>query len=435
MLAQLKGMARCLQDLFTVISEQLGRSTGFIQRQRQLAASDFATTLVCQWMAQPRATLESMARHLDVSPQALQQRLDAKAQAFLKALLERALQQAWQARRQPLGLLDRFTQTLVEDTTLVALPAELADQFPGCGGRYEGDGAAALKVLLRWDVSTGEVCQLSVHAGKMSDKTLAARAADVPVGGLHLADQGFVDSRRWQEFGTEKYWISRVPAGTLAYYQETWQHLSGLQAAARGAVIDELVCLVASVGLACRLVALRCPTEVASRRRQKLRDYTRSKKGREPSAEQLRQCDWTTLATNVPAAMLSAKEVWLVYRCRWQVELLFKRAKQQAGWGFSWGRTGERILVEIYAKLLGLVVKHWLTLLRGGPLHGISPTKLFTVVAEYARQVAASLSQSLSVITTVLTLLAAELHKVRPQPQKSKRTLTRQTLTVPAVKT
>jgi hypothetical protein len=130
--------------------------------------------------------------------------------------------------------------------------------------------------------------------------------------------------------------------------------------------------LVGQAELPCRLAARRCPAEVASRRRQKRRAYTRPKKGREPSAAQLLLCDWLVFATNVPAERLSAKELWVVYRRCWQVELLFKRAKQLAGWGSSRGRTGERVLVELYAKPLGVVVLHWGALLAGGPLDGSS---------------------------------------------------------------
>jgi hypothetical protein len=38
--------------------------------------------------------------------------------------------------------------------------------------------------------------------------------------------------------------------------------------------------------------------------------------------------------------------MWLVYRCRWQIELLFKRAKGLSGWSFSHGRNGNRVLTE-----------------------------------------------------------------------------------------
>ena len=69
--------------------------------------------------------------------------------------------------------------------------------------------------------------------------------------------------------------------------------------------------------------------------------------------------DWTILLTNVPVERLSAEEALVLVRARWQIELLFKRWK-------SLGRLDEwrsaqpwRILSEVYAKLIGLVVQQW----------------------------------------------------------------------------
>jgi len=413
--------------MFTEAAERLGKVTGLIQRQRRLSASSFAQTLVFQWIARPKATMETMARHLQITPQGLRQRLGPKAQAFLRALLAEALTNAWQARSERLGLLDRFKAVIVEDCSVVSLPAELADQFPGCGGT-DGAGAAALKIDIRWNLLSGELCHLSVHAGRTSDKALAATAADLPEGGLHLADQGFFNSERWLAFGPGKHWISRVPAGTKVCWQGLWQPLGVLLATLRGPVFDQPVTLVQKTQLPCRLVALRCPEEVANRRKQKLQEYTRRKKGRDASAEQLRMCEWTVFATNVPVEKLAAKEVWLVYRCRWQIELLFKRAKQQLGWGFSWGTTPERILVELYAKLLGLVVTHWATLLRGGPLAGISSAKLFTVVAEWALPLCASMLHGVTAVQETLRTLSQHLDRVRPQTESHSKPSTRQNM-------
>ena len=61
--------------------------------------------------------------------------------------------------------------------------------------------------------------------------------------------------------------------------------------------------------------------------------------------------------------VLGGREVWLAYRCRWQIELLFKRAKGMAGWSFSHGHSGDRVLAELLAKVLGLIVLHWASLL------------------------------------------------------------------------
>lgn len=429
-----KGLAAWLQVLFTARAEELARETRFIQRQRRLTASACAQTLVFRWMGNGKATLESMAEELELSPQALHQHLGERAQAWLRRLLVEALRQALRLRAEPLGLLDRFTAVLVEDTTAIALPAELAASFPGCGGGGgAGEGAAALKVRLRWELRTGELRELSAHAGRTSDQALAAQAADVPEGGLHLADQGFFNTQRWRAFSPRQFWISRVPARTLVAVQGAWQALAALLAGVAGDEWDGPVTLVQSSPLPCRLVARRCPEEVARRRRQKLREYTRRKKGREPSASQLQLCDWVTFATNVPAERLSAKEVWVVYRCRWQIELLFKRAKSQAGWGFSWGQRGARVLAELYAKLLGLVVLHWGTLLRGGPLCGISCWKRLRAVQAFAERLQDSLSQGEEAVRQLLAKLQRRLNRIRTQPKSRKNPTTRQLLLNPSL--
>lgn len=422
----LSSLAAALQVLFTTTAEALGRTTGFLQRRRRLTADGLAQALVFRWMAKPNAPLESLARALGVSPQALQQRLGPRAEAFFRALLVEALRKALKARPARLGLLDRFTAVVVEDTTVIALPAALADAFPGCG-----TGTAALKVLLRWDLRGGELLALSVHPGRTSDRALAAGGADLPEGALHLADQGFFNARRWEAFPPGRFWISRVPAGTRVYWRGAWQSLGELLGGVQENGFDGPVLLAERAGLPCRLTARRCPVEVAARRRRKLRAYTRDKKGREPGTEALALCDWLVFAANVPAERLGAAEVWVAYRCRWQVELLFKRAKQLAGWGQVRGRTGPRVVVELYAKLLGLVVLHWGALLGGAPLSGVSPWKRMCEVQEFAATLRDALARGQQAVRCALERLAQQLARIRPERPCRKRPGTRQLLLDP----
>jgi IS4 transposase len=82
--------------------------------------------------------------------------------------------------------------------------------------------------------------------------------------------------------------------------------------------------------LACRLITRRCPPQIAALRRR--RCHTRAQKaGRGNTTPlQLASCDWQVWATNVPPSVLSVSELDAVYRCRWQIELFFKRAKSLA---------------------------------------------------------------------------------------------------------
>lgn len=431
---QLMILATVLQDLFTTTADLLARLTGFIKRPNKLTGSAVAQTLVFRWLANPKDTLENIAGALGVSPQALQQHCP-QAVPFFKALIAEALKRLFQfqAKATKMGLLDAFDAVVLDDATTVKLPADLVKLFPGCGGNCSA-GDAALKILLRYELKSGRILAMTFHPGKTSDTTLAAQAEDLPRGTLYLADMGFFDAARLKLFhAAGQHWITRIQCKTRVKIGEKWQsQLEWLSDQTADVVDVAEAAIVASVGTPCRLVALRCPEEVTNRRRQKLRESS-SKRQRTASALSLALCAWTIFATSVEAKVLSARAVWLAYRCRWQIELLFKRAKQQCGWEFSHGKEGNRVLVELLAKILGLVVIHWVALSRGGPLSGVSVKKVLTKVVEFARQLGASLSKGLDRVVEVLEAMLKELERLRPQRPRIAKPSTRDLLFNPAL--
>jgi hypothetical protein len=136
---------------------------------------------------------------------------------------------------------------------------------------------------------------------------------------------------------------------------------AALLAHQNAAMVDEAIWLGVEQRLPCRLLAWRVPAAVAAKRRRAWRRQARwHRVVIHPDREIL--ADWTFYVTNVPKELLSAEEAWVLYRCRWQIELLFKLWK-------SCGRVDEsrsaqpwRVLCEVYAKLLGMIVQHWLLL-------------------------------------------------------------------------
>ena len=104
----------------------------------------------------------------------------------------------------------------------------------------------------------------------------------------------------------------------------------------------------------------------AARARQRLYAYAGKKDGK-PSQRALALADWVVLITNVPEELLSAREVWVLARVRWQVEILFRVWKSCFRIDACRSRNVWRVLCELYAKLMGVVLWHWLLLVyRGG---------------------------------------------------------------------
>ena len=78
---------------------------------------------------------------------------------------------------------------------------------------------------------------------------------------------------------------------------------------------------------------------------------------------------WSVFITNVPRDWLAAKDIMLLYRLRWQVELIFKLWKSLAKLDAIAHCGPHRFLCQFYARLLALLVFGcwmsflWMTLL------------------------------------------------------------------------
>ena len=89
-------------------------------------------------------------------------------------------------------------------------------------------------------------------------------------------------------------------------------------------------------------------------------------------------------------------------------------------------------MCEAYAKLLGMLVQHWGTLLRGGPLCGISLVRAARRVKRLALQIAAALSDRVG-LRRVLEKLQAQLRRLPQRGRRKKDPSTRQLLFVPRI--
>jgi hypothetical protein len=358
-----------MQVILQETAETIGRTSGFVQRQSPFGGAQLAQTLVFGWLADPQASLGALtqtaaALGIRISAQGLDQRLGQSAANCLQQVLQQAVRQLVQADKVPLSIWAHFCGVYVHDSTIIALPADLAAVWPGCGGGHTpGDGAAALKIQVQWELQRGQLSGMGLQAGRTSDRAANADLIELPAGALALADLGYFSlDRLAAQAAAGSYWLTRVQAGTglIDADDQPWSFSAWLETQTANEV-DCPIRLGVAHQLACRLLAVRVAPAVAAQRRRQLRAEAR-RRGQAVSAERLKLADWTVFVTNVPAEWLNLEQAWVLARVRWQIELLFKLWKSH-GQVDEW-RSGQpwHILCEVYAKLLGQLVQHWILL-------------------------------------------------------------------------
>jgi hypothetical protein len=116
----------------------------------------------------------------------------------------------------------------------------------------------------------------------------------------------------------------------------------------------------ASHAIPVRLIALR-KTEAAAEqsRRKVLQDA--SKKGRKLQPQTLELAGYVLVLTSTPAETFSPQEILELYRCRWQIEMIFKRLKTLIALDTLPAKDSELARTFLFAKLLAALLVEDLT--------------------------------------------------------------------------
>lgn len=387
---------------FTEDAERLALEAGVIRRHRQFSGATLVQTLILGWLEHPSATLTQLTqmaalRGADVTPQAL----DRRFTPALVTCLERVLAVAVARLADGLGgepvaipLLQRFTGVWIIDSTTISLPAAWAERWPGCGGRRAGDGRAALKVTAQFDLLRGRFAPPELSAGRMQDRASAGQHAPLPIGSLRLSDLGYFTIPVLRQLGAEgSFFLTRVPANVVVF-TPAGERITDLpcwlaaRTTAEGTV-DVPVLLGVKERLPVRLLAEHLPVSVAAERRRRLRQAAK-KKGQTAPKAALARADWTLLVTNTAPDQLNRAEASCLYRARWQIELLFKRWKQD-GQLATWRSTKpHRVLSEVYAKLIGIILQHRLLWLSDWSIPQKSLRRACGAILDHIRAIAAA---------------------------------------------
>jgi DDE family transposase len=387
-------VSEALQRVLTKLAKDLERERGFVEGSTaRLDGPTFVHTTVFGWIANPEASYPQL-RHVaaslgvPVSSQAIEQRFGVESATLLREVLQEAVGEVLSSEARAPELLSRFTGVYVQDGTIISLPAALREAWRGCGGSTPEAGQSSIRVQVRLDLAQGGMQGPWLQEGRAAERSGEAHEAPLPQGCLYNVDAGYftlADMRAHGKAGC--YWLTTAKAGTplIDARGQCWDLVSFLSAQT-GDEVDVQVLLGKYERLPVRLLARRVRAEQAERRRKNAKrdkevkakgvqqpnvrkrraagdKRQRTRKRRKTGKARLQLLDWTILITNVPQELLSIDEVLVLARCRWQIELCWKRWKQ-VGKVDTWRSAKPyRILTELYAKLLGCLITHWLTLL------------------------------------------------------------------------
>ena len=410
-------VSQAMQHLLTTAAQDADAKLHYSKRpdRAKFTAATLTQTLVLGFLAHPDARIEQLAHSaarvgVDVSPQAIDQRFTFATAALLQEIVTSSMQHLIDADGVAIPILQRFSGVRIHDSTTVVLPDSLAEQWRGCGGSSPVHTSAALKCGVQLDLLTGALCGLELADGRASDHRLGVQHAALPKGSLRLADLGFYDLGVLATLSAQEvYWLSKLEP-TAVITDERGRSRSLLAFVQALGVVDQWegwLWVGKERQLRARLLVQRVPQEVADQRRRRIRKNARDK-GVTPSAAALALADWTLLLTNIPAELLTLKEALVVAKVRWQIELLFKLWKSH-GQLASW-RTDKpaRILCEVYAKLVALVIQHWALVLGCWQFPERSLVKAAQVVRDHAAELScarARLDRLSEVVTTIQQVL------------------------------
>jgi hypothetical protein len=402
-------LAPKIQTFFNQTANQVARATGFVERASKLTGALFLQTLTFGFLGDPDASLSGLvetSRDLDVTitKQGLQTRI-VEAVPFLKEMFQQGLLLFRNTLPLDLKLLQQFTAIFITDGSTVALPDGLKDEFPGCGG----DGPdAAVKIQLTFEFLRGVIAGITFQSGRSPDQAYAGDLQSILPGSLHLTDLGYFVLARFRTIDEQKaYFLSRFDTKTALFDAVTGEPLDLLAwlRAHPDAQFEQGVLIGKEERLRCRMVVVRVPQEVADQRRRKAYETAR-RKGRTPSERHLELMNWSIFITNVPATMLTLQQVVLLYSVRWQVELLFKLCKSECALDRVAGLRRERVLSELYAKLIGIVVMQFLLAPYRDHERELSAVKVVRIIQHHVSRLIESMGNLDQLIETLQNLVA-----------------------------
>ena len=342
--------------------EASARRTKFVQRASKITGNLFLALITFGRWSTAKTTVPQLAAKaaqldipVDITPEALQQRMTARAVAFLRELLQMAFTKLHTGHTIcEEGIFAPFSRVHIADSPGFGLPESLQKEVPGAGG---SGGKAGAKIQLVWEYKSHTFEHFALMPGNVPDSKYVDTVVELARAyALFLFDLGYFKLTAFAKIAAaQAYFLSRLNHQTTLREVVGGRHqvlelASGLARETRP-VVEKAVVLGAYERVPARLIAVRMPEAVVNERRRQA--YAVAKKcGYTPSQKHLTLMAWNLFITNVPATVWPPKTVGIAYSLRWQVELVFRAWKSGLHFATVTTTTKHSTLCYLYGRML-----------------------------------------------------------------------------------
>ncbi len=310
----------------------LAKDNNFKKRKRILDAFDFLFALLVN------ASKETVSYNTMASTLALQ-----KDKAVSKQALHQAMSNVFflnfinqifdQLMTKKLGVSSissqfNFQRIIIQDSTVIKLPARLASIYSGVKNGYVQ--VVNARIQYAFDALSNYSVFFELNPYKIND-TKATASLNIKKGDLILRDRGnfsLAEMKRILNNGAD--FIYRYKYGIIYYDAETGMRLNLMEVLRLQKTTDIKVRVGGENGPIIRLLANLVTEEIGNQRRAELKKEAKSF----PSKEVLALLSWSIFLTSVDKEKADFKNIFELYTLRWRVKIIFKAMKSHLKWKF-----------------------------------------------------------------------------------------------------
>lgn len=343
--------------------ERISKQTGFITRNSKLSAKDFLRMLLFDHLKVDRPSLQQHALEVQadsgkkVSKQAIDKKLNNACVDFIKAIFEKFLSVKIEGEKILTTLDKKYTAVRIMDSTEFKLPDYFENDFPGYS---KCNAPACAAIQFEYDIISKKINCMALSNARKSDKTYAdEQMHTINAGELIIRDLGYYSVESYNKIEAQNaFYVSRLKPGiniSIKHNNDfktiSWSDIIKLIKQSKINHIDQVFYIGAEQKKEVRLIGWLLPQS----EQQKRLERKRYKKGHINSDDVIRS-QVNLFITNIPAAELTIKQAYELYKIRWQIELLFKIWKSILKIHAVKKMKPERLKCYLYSKFIWILL-------------------------------------------------------------------------------